>query len=306
MIIDFHAHIYPEKIAEKATKSISSFYENTPMAWNGRCQELIESGKKIGVVKYIVHSTATKAEQVESINNFIIGECQKYPEFVGFGTMHPDYENFEQELERIHNAGLKGIKLHPDFQRFECDTPKMDDVYTKMAQLKMPVLFHAGDARYDFSGPKRILHVLEKHPDLIIIAAHFGGYTEWENSIKYLVGKNVYFDTSKLENYYVFGNHDDETMPTLTKEQMLDGYMSYAGCLAYDADPALHGCATHNLEILSSDGTHTAFNLWLMDDGEVVVRGADSETSGGGAASILPYYLKLWLINVKKGIRIQH
>lgn len=196
MIIDFHAHIYPEKIAEKATKSISSFYENTPMAWNGRCQELIESGKKIGVVKYIVHSTATKAEQVESINNFIIGECQKYPEFVGFGTMHPDYENFEQELERIHNAGLKGIKLHPDFQRFECDTPKMDDVYTKMAQLKMPVLFHVGDARYDFSGPKRILHVLEKHPDLIIIAAHFGGYTEWENSIKYLVGKNVYFDTS--------------------------------------------------------------------------------------------------------------
>lgn len=68
----------------------------------------------------------------------------------------------------------------------------------------------------------------------------------------------------------VFGNHDDETMPSLTKEQMLEKYMSYNGCLAYDAVPELHGCGTHNIEILSSDGTHTAFNLWLMDSGDYV------------------------------------
>ena len=67
---------------------------------------------------------------------------------------------------------------------------------------------------------------------------------------------------------FVFGNHDDESMPTISKEQMLEKYQSYEGCLAYDADPALHGCATHNLEILSSDGSHTAYNLWLMDSGD--------------------------------------
>ena len=73
---------------------------------------------------------------------------------------------------------------------------KMDPVYDKCAALNIPVLFHAGDERYDFSGPKRIRHVLEKHPDLIVIAAHFGGYTEWDNAMEYLVGQNVYFDTS--------------------------------------------------------------------------------------------------------------
>lgn len=67
---------------------------------------------------------------------------------------------------------------------------------------------------------------------------------------------------------FVFGNHDDESMPTISKEQMLEKYMSFKGCLAYDADPALHGCATHNLEILSTDGKHTAYNLWLMDSGD--------------------------------------
>ena len=123
MIIDFHAHIYPEKIATKATQAIGDFY-NTSMTYNGSIIELLNSGKKIGVEKYIVHSTATKAEQVESINNFIIGEVQAHPEFIGFGTIHPDYKNFENELDRIYKANLKGIKIHPDFQKFLIDDEK--------------------------------------------------------------------------------------------------------------------------------------------------------------------------------------
>ncbi len=75
MIIDFHAHIYPDKIAEKATKAISDFY-NAPMAYWGHMEELLASGSKIGVEKYIVHSTATKPMQVESINNFILSAVE--------------------------------------------------------------------------------------------------------------------------------------------------------------------------------------------------------------------------------------
>ena len=195
MIIDFHAHIYPEKIAEKATKAISDFY-SAPMVYNGKCEELLESGAKIGVVKYIVHSTATKPMQVESINDFIAAAKDEHPEFIGFGTMHPDYNNFEDELKRVVSLGLRGIKLHPDFQKFQIDCLKMDDVYEVMADLKLPVLVHAGDCRYDYSGPKRIRNVLEKHPNLTVIAAHFGGYTEWDASLEYLVGQKVYFDTS--------------------------------------------------------------------------------------------------------------
>ena len=75
-----------------------------------------------------------------------------------------------------------------------------------------------------------------------------------------LVERNVPFT-------FVFGNHDDECSD-LNKEQMLAEYQKYAGCLAYDADSSLHGCATHNLPILSSDGSKVAFNLWLMDSGD--------------------------------------
>ncbi|MBR6279631.1 MAG: amidohydrolase family protein [Bacteroidales bacterium] len=195
MIIDFHAHIYPQKIAVKASSNIGRFY-NVPMCYDGSPEKLIESGKKIGVEKYIVHSTATIAHQVESINNYIIQEVKAHKEFVGFGTIHPQYENFEDELKRIKTAGLKGIKLHPDFQQFEVDTMKMDSIYEVISALKMPILVHAGDYRYDFSGPKRIRHVIEKHPSLIVVAAHFGGYTEWDKAAEYLIGQRVWFDTS--------------------------------------------------------------------------------------------------------------
>lgn len=195
MIIHFHAHIYPAKIAEKASDTIGQFY-NIQMKYKGSPESLLESGSRIGVDRYIVHSTATAPHQVESINNYIIGEVESHPEFIGFGTIHPEYENYENELIRIYSAGLVGIKLHPDFQKFPIDLREMDDIYEVIAGLKMPILVHAGDYRYDYSGPKRIAHVLEKHPTLKVVAAHFGGYTQWEDSEKYLVGKNVWFDTS--------------------------------------------------------------------------------------------------------------
>ncbi len=74
----------------------------------------------------------------------------------------------------------------------------------------------------------------------------------------------------------VFGNHDDQdTHKESTKDEKFAKYMTYGNCLAYDADPALHGTGTHNLEILSSDGTKTAYNLWMMDSGDYTDEGYD-------------------------------
>ena len=64
----------------------------------------------------------------------------------------------------------------------------------------------------------------------------------------------------------VFGNHDPER-ENFTAEQQLAEYQKYEGCLAYDADPALHGCGNHNLLIYSSKGNDIAFNLWMFDSG---------------------------------------
>jgi predicted TIM-barrel fold metal-dependent hydrolase len=193
-IIDIHAHIFPEKIAEKAVKAIGDYY-GIKMFGEGTCDALVESGKKINVYKYIVHSTATKVEQVKSINDFIADSAARYDSFIGFGTLHPGLENVDEEVDRIISLGLKGIKLHPEFQRFNIDDQDMLPIY-KAAQGKLPILIHTGDENQQSSCPKKLAKIMDMFPDVVFIAAHFGGYSAWDESEKYLLGKNVYFDTS--------------------------------------------------------------------------------------------------------------
>ena len=64
-------------------------------------------------------------------------------------------------------------------------------------ELKLPILFHCGDARYDRSSPKRLAHVLDRFPDLSVIGAHFGGYSQWEEAYAVLKDYNrLHMDTS--------------------------------------------------------------------------------------------------------------
>ncbi len=167
MIIDAHVHIYPEKIADKAVEGIKSFY-NMHLEYDGRISTLLREGKKAGVDKFIVQSVATSWEQVKSINDFIAKSAAENPEFIGFGTMHPDFPDIAGEVERITALGLKGIKLHSDFQRFNIDDERAFPIY-EAAEGRLPILMHMGDARSDFSAPERLVKVIERFPKLTVI-----------------------------------------------------------------------------------------------------------------------------------------
>ncbi|MGI6199297.1 MAG: amidohydrolase family protein [Christensenellales bacterium] len=193
-IIDAHAHIFPEKIVRKAVVSIGDFYD-IPMDGVGSSEDLLRSGGMIGVEKYIVHSVATKPSQVVSINSFIAQQMRLHPEFIGFATLHPYMDDLQAEVERAEQLGLRGIKLHPDFQAFHIDEPRAMALY-RAIEGKLPLQIHMGDETRDFSEPVRLARVLDKFPDLTVIAAHFGGFSVWEDAKEYLVGRDVYFDTS--------------------------------------------------------------------------------------------------------------
>ena len=193
-IIDAHCHIYPQKIAAKAVTAIGSFY-GIRMAEDGTADSLIKEGSTIGVEKYVVHSTATTVHQVRSINDYIYGEIQAHPEFIGFMTLHNEMENaaIEEEVALAISRGMKGVKLHPDFQKFNIDDA--ENLY-RVTAGKLPVLLHMGDRRYDFSSPSRLKKMAEKYPDQIFIGAHFGGYSVWDKVECLKDLPNVYFDTS--------------------------------------------------------------------------------------------------------------
>lgn len=192
-IIDAHAHIFPEKIAENATVSIGQFYD-LPMRNCGSSEKLIECGSKIGVTQYLVCSTATKPHQVSSINSFIADECAKHSCFFGLGTVHPESEDIEADINQIEALGLRGVKIHPDFQHFDADSPNAYRIY-EMIEGKLPILIHCGDIRYEYSRPHKIARVARDFPKLKIIAAHLGGYQRWDEAVECLVGfENIRFD----------------------------------------------------------------------------------------------------------------
>lgn len=197
-IFDFHVHIYPDKIAQKASETVGKFYE-IKMSFDGSVKALLKLIRENNVAKSLVHSVATTCHQVTSINNFISQSVKENPDkLVGFATLHPEMEKaeIEAEIERAEGLGLKGIKLHPDFQDFNIDDKKACDIY-EAAEGRLPILFHTGDYRYDRSSPKRLAKILNIFPKLTVIAAHFGGWGEWNKGSLCLADyPNVYIDTS--------------------------------------------------------------------------------------------------------------
>ena len=128
-IIDFHTHIYPQKVAQKATDSISKFYELEGGGMCGTAEQLIERGDIAGISEFVVLPVAIKPDHVRSINNFIIEQVAENSRFYGFGTVHADMENICEEFEYIKDNGLLGIKMHPDTQLFNIDDERLFPLY---------------------------------------------------------------------------------------------------------------------------------------------------------------------------------
>lgn len=194
-IADVHAHVFPEKIAEKASASIADFY-NWKIERPASMDSLEKYEREAGISRYVISSSAVTAKQVFNINTFIAEETAKRPNCLGFGSVFPGMDGIEEELDRMLELGLTGIKIHPDFQKVCIDDEKGIDTYRAIAKRGMPVLFHMGDNRDDFSSPERLTNLLRRVPDLRVIAAHFGGWTVWEESYNHPQPENVMYDTS--------------------------------------------------------------------------------------------------------------
>jgi len=194
-IIDFHNHIFPAKVAPRVVSFLADYY-GFGTNGSGEIDDLLSSAGAAGISKLIVHSTATKVSQVESINIYL-GEVVKEHKgnFIGFGTLHPDFDNIDGELENIVSYGLRGLKFHPDFQGFEIDSDKMFKIYDAVGDT-LPILMHVGDKKSDSSSPKRMARAVKHFPNVTFVAAHFGGYSVWDEAYEYLAGEDLYFDTS--------------------------------------------------------------------------------------------------------------
>ena len=199
-IIDVHTHVWPDKIALRAADNIVNYY-SLPRQGDGSVNGIFEEAKGLDNIRFVISSATLRPDLAHAQvgNDFLIDTAKQDKRFIPLASFHP-FMGFDEavgELERCKKLGAKGIKIHSDFQQFNIDDERAIAIYKEAARLKLPILFHVGDKNTEFSTPKKVRGLLEKLPELTIIAAHMCGYSVWEEAKEYLIGTPVYTDTSE-------------------------------------------------------------------------------------------------------------
>jgi uncharacterized protein len=199
-IIDFHTHIFPDSLAERAIKVLK---DNSPDSRNytdGTATGLKESMANAGISRSVLLPIATKVTQVRQINQSAVD--LKNDHFIPFGTLHPDDPDFENEISFLAENGIKGIKFHPEYQSFYIDDRRYYPIYEALAASGLVTLFHAGRDPGPFTNdhalPAAFKTIRNDFPDLTLVTAHLGGFTVWSDVQEMLCGIGIWFDTSAV------------------------------------------------------------------------------------------------------------
>ncbi len=142
MIVDVHVHAFPDKVAEKAIETLSAAY-GVQCFSDGRISSLISNMQYYGIDVSVVQPVSTDPKQVISINTWIATfnkaeekESSLKP-IIGFGTIHPRFEGYHEEIHRMKELGIKGVKFQPSFQEFYPDDEKMFPIYEELIKANM-------------------------------------------------------------------------------------------------------------------------------------------------------------------------
>ena len=205
-MIDFHTHIFPEKIAKATLAFLSDKCKISPYT-NGIAAGLSESTQAAGLDISVVLPVVTNPSQFTSINEFAAGLSQE--NLLSFGGIHPDASNYKEELHILKKYGFKGIKLHPDYQGTFINDIRYEHIIDHACELGLIVSIHSGfDPGYPeciHCPPDLAAQMLDDVQPENIVLAHMGGLKQWDMVEDLLVGRDVYFDTA-----VVFGQIADD------------------------------------------------------------------------------------------------
>ena len=208
MTVDFHTHIFPDKIANK-TVQILEKSANMRSHSDGTHSGLLSSMKRAGVSLSVNLPVLTSPSQFESVLKFALDINERFAastdgaeRILSFAGMHPEVDEPEEKLLRIKDSGILGIKIHPDYQGTFFDDERYVRILAEAKRLGLITVTHAGfDAGYPDSPirctPRRVLNLLDRIGGYDrLVLAHFGGNRLLPEVYSELAGREIYFDTA--------------------------------------------------------------------------------------------------------------
>ncbi len=200
MVVDFHTHIFSNKIAKSTLEHLSSL-AHIPYYADGTVDGLVESMAKSGVDLSVTFPVLTKPEQFERVNTFCAWVNDTYQNVISFAGIHPTCEDLPAKMREVKAMGFKGVKIHPDYQGTFFDDERYVAILQLARELDLVVITHAGfDVGFPDQPirctPDRVLNALNQAKGVKLVLAHMGGFKLDEEVFEKLAGLDVYIDTS--------------------------------------------------------------------------------------------------------------
>ncbi len=251
MIIDFHTHVFPDKIAGSTINALASnsgTKPNTDGTVNGMLEALNRAKADIAVTLPVM----TKATQFDSISKFAIAINEQFKNaekrLISFGGMHPDCENVDEKLAYLKENGILGIKIHPDYQGTFIDDERYINIIKCAKKYDLIVVTHAGvDDGYKGHPVRctvdRILNVIKEVDYSKFVLAHFGAHRLWEEVLDKLAGQNLYFDTA-----FTFNDIDKDLFKKIVEKHGADKVLFATDCPWRDIKEDYEILSSYNLD----------------------------------------------------------
>jgi len=199
-VFDVHTHAFPDDVARKAIPKLeqAALWFPCPATHDGTVTGLLASMDRAGIRRAVVCGVATKPEQTTKITDWSASvACER---LVPFASVHPDFPDPEAEIGRIARLGLKGLKFHSYYMECPLDDPRCIRIARAAAAANLAMVFHTGyDLAFekaDVASPQRVRRLHEAVPTLRMAAAHLGGWEDWDESRRHVVGLPIYLETS--------------------------------------------------------------------------------------------------------------
>ena len=205
MLIDFHTHIFPDKIASAAVSALAASSGNTPYS-DGTRAGLLAAMARGGADIAVNLPVLTNPAQLESVLSFAARINEDFAAtgrgILSFAGMHPAIPNIEAAMRRVREAGFLGIKIHPEYQDTFIDDEANYRLLAAAKENDLITVTHAGvDAAYRDRevrcSPKRVARVLDRlggYDKLVL--AHLGGAEMLPEVMAHIAGREVYIDTA--------------------------------------------------------------------------------------------------------------
>ena len=199
MIIDFHTHIFPPKIAAGAIRSLkaTSGYQNFT---DGTAEGLLKSMEAGGVALSVNLPVLTNPDSFFKTLEHLERDNAGEKRIISFAAIHPRCDDIAGKIDLISQMGFKGVKLHPLFQDEPIDSDRTEYLIDCASKRGLLTMIHPGfDVSFPdmkHAEPEKIVRMLEDVKPEGVILAHMGALEYWDEVSDMLCGRNVFFDTS--------------------------------------------------------------------------------------------------------------